>query len=342
MKNIYHDHLEQLRSIEIGESPALSMYVPLKWSDYDPKKIFSALLKVAEGLKQKNGENKFEINQPDWDRWIKQGTSTLALFHHAGVTHLIPIPIRMQPRVVVANSFHIKPILTAANVNIDALLLHFNEQGAHLYRVNSFSESLIDSYLPREVLAKYDWPVTLTRNSTREFLEFLNLEVKGSIKRTTKLFGITGADFSELRSESFWEKCRLPITYLNDSFKAKSPENGFSILRLKLSKLINDKHTQTINEILGSDSSFKDDESLKTLGEKILNKKINHLCVSLDDLQFGELDSTTGQITLNKNQKSTKDDDVFDDLVELAIDNGIKVSVVPKKYLPNGRMFLAS
>jgi hypothetical protein len=56
---------------------------------------------------------------PEWERWMKQGTVTLAFFHHAGVTNLIPIPTRMQPRVVVANSYHVKPFVTAADEHID-------------------------------------------------------------------------------------------------------------------------------------------------------------------------------------------------------------------------------
>ena len=35
-------------------------------------------------------------------------------------------------------------------------------------------------------------------------------------------------------------------------------------------------------------------------------------------------------------------DDVMDDLVELALKNGIQVSVVPKIFMPNGKSFLAS
>ena len=45
---------------------------------------------------------------------------------------------------------------------------------------------------------------------------------------------------------------------------------------------------------------------------------------------------------MNKSQLNASDDDVLDDLVELAIDKGVLVSVVPKKYLPTGRSFVAS
>ncbi len=342
MSNVYHDHLEHLRSIKIGNSPAISMYIPLKWTDSTPGKIFLALVKAADGLLTKGGSPELDISTPEWDLWTKQGTITLAIFHHAGVTHFIPIPTRMQPRVVVANSFHVKPILTAAHEYIDALLLHFNESGASLYRINPIGENLIDSYLPTQIIPKTDWPMKINRSSLREFLEFLNQEVRGSIQGTTKILGVTGSSFSELRSESFWKKTKLPITFLDDSFKIAVPQNAFSIMRLRLSQIINEKHSQAVSDVLKAGSASQDILSVRVLGPKILNKEINRLCVSLDDMHFGELDLKSGEVTVNKTQKNSQDDDLLDDLVELALENGIKVSVVPKKYLPNGRSFVAS
>lgn len=342
MSNIYHDHLDQLRSIKTNSHPAVSLYIPLKWSDFVPSKIFSALLKAADGLMAKDGYPKLEIMTPEWDRWIKQGTVTLAIFHHNGVTNLIPLPTRMQPRVVVAKSFHIKPIVTASQEYVDSLLLHFNEAGASLYRISSVGETLIDSYLPSEILPKSDWPARIDRTSLREFLEFLQQEVRGSILTTTKLIGVTGASFTELQSESFWKKIKLPVTFHEDSFRSLLPQNAFSIMRLRLAQIINERHTQSVVKALNDNQSVKNNISVKTLAPRILNKEIKQLCVSLDCMHFGEVDPQTGNVIVKKTQINSKDDDVLDDLIELAIDKGIEVSVVPKKYLPNGRSFIAS
>lgn len=341
MSNIYHEHLDNLRGIKIKSFPVVSMYIPLKWSDCSPGKMFSSLVKAADEVLLMKGHSRLEVNTPEWERWIKQGTVTLAIFHHAGMTSLIPLPTRMQPRVVVANSFHVKPILTASNEYIDGLLLHFNESGASLYRVNPVGENLIDSYLPSKILPKFDWPTRLDRGSLREFLVFLKNEVKGSMLTTTKIIGITGSTFSELRSDSFWKTTKLPIIFLDDSFKVALPQNAFSIMRLRLSQLVNEKHSDAVLQA-GKATSSQDSLSMCGLGEKILNKEIHHLCVSLDDMHFGKLDMKTGQVTVNKSPRNSNDDDLLDDLVELAIDNGIKVSVVPKKYLPKGRSFVAS
>lgn len=342
MNNIYHDHLEQLRNIKTNSRPFISLYIPIKWNDFSPNKIFSALVKSADGLMTKSGHPKLDIITPDWDRWMRQGTITLAIFHHNGITNLIPLPTRMQPRVVVAKSFHIKPIVTASQEYVDALLLHFNESGAGLYRINPVGETLIDSYLPSDILTKTDWPVKLSRISIREFMEFLQMEIRGSMLGTTKILGITGAAFAELQSESFWKRSKLPITFYDDSFRSTIPHNAFSIIRLRLAQMVNDRHIQSVQKAWDGSLASQENLTVKTLAPKILSNEIKQLCVSLDCMNFGEVDLGTGNVVVNKNQINASDDDILDDLVELAIDKGIQVSVVPKKYLPNGRSFVAS
>lgn len=342
MRNIYHDHLEQLRNIKISSHPAVSLYIPLKWNDFSPDKIFSALMKAAESTMLRSGNFKLEIKTPEWNRWLEQGTVTLAIFHHNGMTNLIPLPTKMKPRVVVANSFHVKPILTASNEYIDSLLLHFNEDGANLYRVNPAGETFLGCYLPSEVLPEADWPSRLDKYSLQEFLEFLHLEIRGSIQTTTKILGITGASFSDLQSDPLWKTLDLPLCYCDDSFRSAIPLNAFSSLRLRLSQLVHERHIQSVNRVSNYDRASQESSSVTTLPLKILNKEIKNLCVSLDCMHFGEVDYKTGNVILSKSHRNGKDDDLLDDLVEMAIDKGIEVSVVPKEYLPSGRSFIAS
>lgn len=343
MSNIYQDFLKQLRNVEPSSHPAVSLYVPLKWNDFEPAKIFKLLFKTADELMNKNGHKRLEILTPDWNRWMRQGTVTLAIFHHKGVTTLIPLPTRMQPRVVVAKSFHIKPIVTASHEYIDSLLLHFNELGASLYRISPAGEELLESYLPSKILPKTDWQGRIDRQTLREFLEFLQSEVKGSKLRTTKILGVSGAALSEFQSEAFWKKTGLPVAMLSDPSRSSMPHNSISIMRLRLAQMINERHTQSVRSVLNSNNEFQENATLvSTLATKILNKQIRQLCVSLECMHFGEVDAKTGTVVLNRFQQNAHDDDILDDLVEMALDRGIEVSVVPKKYLPQGRSFVAS
>jgi hypothetical protein len=341
MKNIYQKHLEHLRKMKTSDQPAISIFIPLRWTDVAPEKIFSSLLKAADHLLKQDGYQKVNLQMPEWDRWPKQGTVTLGIFHHNGLSHLIPLPTKMQPRVVVAKTFHIKPIVAASHEYVDALLLHFNESGASLFRVHPASEVIIDHYLPSEVVPKPDWPLHLRRDNLREYLEFLLMEIRGAIKPSTKFIGITGTGHPELRSELFWKKARIPVVYLDESFKISVPQNSLSIIKLRLSQIINEIHSDNVLKALKEKKS-KNDQRIIKLAPKIIKGEIKNLCVSLDCMHFGILKSETGEMTIHKIQKNSSDDDLLDDLVELAIDRGIDVSVVPKKYLPEGCSFVAS
>ena len=341
MTNIYNDHLDKLIKINKSEDPAISLFIPLKWEDLSPQRIFSALVKTANNLLEKDGYLKLNLETPSWEQWAKQGTITLAIFHQNGLTHIIPLPTRMQPRVIVAKSFHVKPIVTASHEYVDALLLHFSENGGSLFRVHPAGEFLIDSYLPSEIVPKSNWPHRLDRQQFLEFMEFLAQEIKGYIKPSTKFLAITGTGYPELRSELCWKKIKLPIFFYDELFKIKVPKNTLSAARLKLSEIIHEIHLKNVLNTL-HERDWQGHNNLKQLAPKILKKEITKLCVSLDCMQFGFLDKSTGEVVMNKSQQNSSDDDILDDLIELAIERGIEISVVPKKFLPHGRSFVAS
>jgi len=341
MTNMYFDHLEKLRQIKSEDKPSISLFIPLKWCEASAGKIFLALVKAADNLLLKDGYQKLNIQVPNWERWLKQDTVTLAIFHSNGVSHLIPLPTKMQPRVVVADSFHIKPVVSASHEYVDALLLHFNESGASLFRVQPAGESLLETYLPFDIVPKKDWPTYLERQEFREYLQFLRQEIKKFIQPTTKFIAITGTGYPELRSEYFWKQLNLKTHFFDESFKLAIPQNTLSIIRLRLSQIINEIHSQNVTDsIAGRERG--EDVGLRYLAPKILKKEIRKLCVSLECMHFGHLEPKTGELKINKTQQNSSDDDLLDDLIELAIDRGIEVSVVPKKFLPKGRSYVAS
>lgn len=341
MRNIYHDHVDRLRSLSFSSGAGVSLYVPLRDTEISSGRVFAALLNVANDLLQKSGRPKMVIPQPEWNSWTRQGAVTLAIFHFGVTTEIIPLAIRLPPRVVVAKSFHVKPLLAAAQEYVEAMLLHFHDGGADLYRVNTVTEQLVDSYLPSELSPKADWPSKLSRGSVREFLEFLKEEVTGSVRQTTRLLGVTGNDYTELQNTSFWGTAKMPVIFLPDPFRARDPQNAFSILRLRLSRIIHDAHAARVAKATEGPGRF-DDLNVQNLGVKIVNAEISKLCVSLDNMVFGELDPLTGEVSIHRTQQDASDDDLLDDMLELAIDRGIEVSVVPKKHLPSGKLFVAS
>ncbi len=180
----------------------------------------------------------------------------------------------------------------------------------------------------------------MSRQEKREFLDFLVPEVLALRPVGTELFGVSAGGDSFLSAAAVWRGLGLERIEVVEHPKSVVPQNAVSMLRLKLSRLINGRFRGSVSAIL-ADEKVKSTE-LQSIGEKILAGEIKNLCVSLEDMQFGILNTDTGEIQLRKAQMDCRDDDVLDDLVELALLHRINVSVLPKSFLPSGRVFIAS
>ncbi len=342
MLNTYDSHIKNLSTLANGQAPVVSLFVPLTAAELPPVKILSALLRVANGLLAKEGHPPIAITAVDWRRWEQQGSATLALFIGGGVTTVIPLPFRLAPRVVVANSFHLKPLVAAREYAVGALLVHFSELGAAVYHVNTGDEVLLETYLPSRSKIPVDW-ANLTRSEKREFLEFLVNEVHALRTHEIAFLGISSAGDSLLAAPDVWRRLGLEMIDVRENVRAAVPQNAISILRLRVGRIINDRYRKSVKEILYDGDDGDDGISqVEELGPRILKREIRRLCVSLEDMQFGVVDAKSGAVGLRRAQSDCQDDDVLDDLVELALQNDIQVSVVPRAFLPPGRTFVAS
>jgi hypothetical protein len=341
MTNIYEKHLEGLQKISTKGDALVSIFVPLRWADSRPELTLSTLVDTANSLLKKEGYPTLSLSKIEWEKWKKQGTNTLAIYQGEGMTNVIPLPIKMNPRVVVASTFHVKPLVASSKGHLEGLVLHFNKSGASLFRVNHNSETLIDSYIPSRERVREDWPVSLDKADIKEFLDFLKLEIGGIKNKSTKFLAITGSDHRILQVKGFWDECKLPLVFVEDTFMNVVPQKAISIVRLHLESKTKEEYGSHVSRIVNS-SLNQSASSLETLGKKILDREIKSLCVSLEDVHFGELNMLTGEVVIRRSQKNTKDDDVLDDLLELALKNGVNVSVVPRAYLPEGRTFISA
>jgi hypothetical protein len=337
VNSIYDSHVKQLTVIATGNHPVVSIYVPLAGFEMPPGTIRGALRVAANRLLAKDGYPSHEGFTIDWYRWQQQGAATLGIFIGGGITMVIPLPLRLPPRVVVATSFHVKPLVAAAECDVGALLVHFSEIGAAVYHVTSAQDVLLETYLPAPAKARVDW-AGLGRQAKRDFLEFLVDEVRGLRPAGVCFLGVSSAADSLLSSPEVWQRLGLELIDAPENPRAQIPQNAISILRLRVGRIINDRYRRRVSEIVA-------DATVDALGDVvplILKGKINRLCVSLEDMQFGILDPVQGNIFRRKSQTDCRDDDVLDDLLELAMRNDVQVSVVPKAFLPPGRSFVAS
>ncbi len=318
-----------------------SMFIPLLGAATSPAQIYRALSKVADKLYLEAGKAKPEWPKIDWENWKERKVATLSLFLFEENISLFPLLCELQPRVVVADTFHIKPLLMKDIYESETLVLHFNTRGAVLTRVGLYDDEIIDRFIPSSRTLLDDWPYRIDRGSVRQFMRFLRDELAARVTERTKFVAISSAEHSVFQVERFWDQLGVPVLLTQDRFDRENPVNSIGVARLRLRRVL-DRHNMTaVNEVLSNHVFAGDKEQLSTVIRLILDKQISKLVITADDVQFGKIDPLEG-LVLHRSQKNHTDDDVFDDLAELALVHGVSVQVVPKRFMPEGYKVLAS
>lgn len=340
MKNKYLSQLQMLQSVSSQGQPFVSMFVPLTNSFAGPAEDFRRLLAQANSFLKTESREKVVLEMPDWALWSRQGTRTLAIYHRKGFSSVIPLGIEMSARVVVADTFHVKPLIASSLSHIEGLHLHFHTHGCTLFRVTPTQCHTIETFLPNAELPSSHWPAVLSLEDLREFLEYVRDEVRVARTQSVEWLTLSGTQEEVLGHVDFWRRTNLKVQLLGDSFQRLVPEQAIGELQ-KMILRQTDQNFRHIVERLRKLAQGEPVTDLRTVGAKIVGRQVTQLCVSLEDIHFGEV-LPDGEVRLHPGQQGVRDDDVLDDLVELALRNGVSVRVVPRKYLPSGQVLIAA
>lgn len=323
------------------ETPKASIFVPLRGTDVSPQSIYRSLRRVASKLSE-GAELNLAAELPiDWDEWKARNAQTLAIYETSQDLYLVPLEFEMQPRVVVASSFHIKPLLLQEDYAQHGLVVHFHQGGATLLRVGVHDYEILERYIPSSQQLTPEWPYRLDRGRVRQFMHFIRGDLKNELSGSTAFVGISSSEHSVFQLSQFWEQLGVPVIMLSDSFTREFPQQSLSVVRLRLKRLIDRRHLEKVNHNKVIEEAFELKEIIEATKNKIAKREINELCISLEDLQFGSLGSGK-ELNLHRYQLNHQDDDVLDDLAELAIASGVTVRVVPRKFMPAGHKILVS
>ncbi len=322
-------------------TPLVSIFIPLK-SNYMPAQtIFNSLIKTANKILVRDGYEAIKITQPDWIFWQSEGTQSLGLYHAEGVTTIIPLNVLMEPRVIVANSFHVKPIIASTGNSGEALLLTFHKRGCSLTRVTSSSSMLLETYIPSSYDLNDRWLEQLSRTHLRDFIEYMKSEINSLKSKQTRFLMIDGVTQDVLKRSDLWAKLKLPLQILEREAIAADHERGVDLAKKALKEHERQSIKIKISEALALNPKIQQrTEQIEDIAKLILQRKITKIFLSLEDLVFGELNTSNGEVSVHRGQKNSQDDDLLDDLAELALKNGIVVHVVPNEFFPEDHKIL--
>jgi hypothetical protein len=317
--------------------PRVSMYVPLEGTHLS-RQLLKGLRATA--LRLLDGQDEALaglLTRGDLFSCLKEvpsETKGLAIFLASGFKEVVPLPLRIPPRVVVSRSFHLKPMKYAQKMLQNSYLLHFNPHGASLVEFNLFQSRVIETYLPpvNTPLPDAHWDKLIPRNKMLTFLDGLS-----SVTLFRSPLIVSSAPEGPASSVEFWARTHPEVTLDGLPFGCPGTQ-ALAAARAKVKELQRSEVKRSLELVLKED--YLNEPHL--ILERLIEGKITKLLVSLEAMRWGSIDLGERKIDYRKMQMDHADEDVLDDLLEIAMQLGVEADVVAETEMPGGQSILAS
>ncbi|BCA94755.1 hypothetical protein TUM19329_11160 [Legionella antarctica] len=371
MDFLTHDNLMKL--INYNTPPCLSLYQKTHRSHPDNQQDnirFKNLIKILEdSLKQLYKKSQaHDILQPfhelanDFTFW-EHNDQGLAVLGSGDFFQIYKLPRPVPEMAIVADSFHIKPLIRITQSADRYHILGLNRHELKLFEGNrdSLSEIELDAAIPRTIEDALGDELTdsyLTAGSygngpsgpamhhghggkkaevdldASRFFKIIDIKILNAYSRPSGLPLLLAALpehhhlFHSISNNPFLIKQSLDIH--PDALSLNSlREKAWELMRpgylTKLDTLIR-KYHQAKEKKRGSDS-------LSELGKAALDGHISALLIAAENQVGGRLDRGTGTIELDELQ-NPKVNDLLDDLAVLTLKTGGDVVIVPSASMP--------
>lgn len=319
------------------QGPKVSVYLPLSGAE-SQFKIFCGLRDFALRLLRKSGDEALMKDFADWAGKIAanlgDATSrkTVALFFAGNFRRILFLDHELPPRVIVSESFHVKPLLFAKSEALPGYFLEFHHSGVTVWGSTGVDLEVVDH--AEAPISDTNWPSMIKR---KHFIDYLH-NIAASLPEGSYVH-ISGAPEGIARSLRFWSD------YVSDPYvdAYRFGNDARDEARMKFLSRLKLRHLQWINEDLSGrlrapGVTGNPEEVLKGIREN----RFSRLYVSLEALRWGRIDEASGLVTYHRMQTDHRDEDVLDDLAELALRKGIDVRVVKQVNLPKKMELVAS
>jgi hypothetical protein len=360
---------DELYSLLAPQSPpCISILMPTHrhhpGTEQDPIR-FKNLLKSAAALLESRAADDVRglldpiAALPDSEFWRHQSDG-LAIFRSKERMAHYRIPMELPERVVVADSFHVKPLLRFLQINRRYLVLVLSQKHVSLYEGTPYSFSPLDLgdapqsldelvSVERERSPLNVWSPGAGRGAVFYGAGAFEDSRKEDLARFFR--AIDRALWETLRHESaplilagverhfplYRESSRYPFLAAEGvagNFDSASPEEIRDRVWPLASEIFQKREEEVLSLYASSAKRRLVVEELSTVARMAVRGRIRWLLVAEDAHVWGTLNRETGEISLSGTVQEGGGDDLLDDLAEAVLARSGDVLVVPKARMP--------
>lgn len=238
-------------------------------------------------------------------------------------------------RVIVAQSWHVKPLLFSSDEKLFGYIVEFNCHGVSLIHSDGENHRLLETYLPpfTPALPSKTWPSDLNRESYLSFLDFI-----GKIVPPGNLVQVSCPPEGLAQSVKFWKKHWPSVTVDELPFGYEHREKVLSLFSAELKRMSFKKKPFDLVKELATNAAISD---IPEILRRISVGKIRRLFVSLDAIRWGEVNNEKLTVKPGASQRNHIDEDMLDDLAEYALKKGVLVRVLRQEKFPGRHEVIA-
>lgn len=280
---------------------------------------------------------------------LNQMSGNVGIFRKKDFLKFVSLPTDIQEICVVADTFHIKPLVKWAQQDQDFLIMGLTFEGAHLYKGSQTEMKKINTVIYPDSLKRRDENGRYSSlNEKRQHKADLNHTMEwlaGWVDELTKGTNITVfVAGNKYYVKEFIKNYRSDQLYPDTIAPHFSTENVFEVCK-NIRALLRLNSAAKLSETLENFSLALKTNTVKTnlfqIAKAAINGKVEKLMVAEDFNVFGKIDNSTGGIALHPADMDHEDDCLLDDLTQTVLLNGGEVTVVKITDMPRGLPLIA-
>ncbi|MCB9026526.1 MAG: hypothetical protein H6625_09435 [Bdellovibrionaceae bacterium] len=265
-----------------------------------------------------------------------------ALFRTNRFFRLMKLPTSIKNISVIAQSFHIKPILKWTQKKEENYILTIDISEARLYESLYGELRHLDTLVFNKIVSfgspkdKYDEKLIRKQN-----FSWIDSWLVENLKHTHRTLILAGekellGEFSKNR-----DHLRINSDFINGKFLKHQNVELKKAINTYLHEASGRKKKKLLKQLKRAEQRGLLDCGLHSVARNAIMNKITRLYVAEDTNIWGILNKETGELKVHPKQLNCFDDDLLDDISEVVLKNWAEVVVLPKKEMPRGSLIAA-